>query len=68
VRRSDMSYKLEDDPLWYKDAIIYELHVRAFHDSDADGVGDFQGLTQKLDYLQSDGNLAPALLPLAPEG
>ena len=41
----------EIDPLWYKDAIIYELHVRAFHDSDGDGIGDFRGLTQKLDYL-----------------
>ena len=36
----------------YKDAIIYELHVRAFYDSNGDGIGDFPGLTQKLDYLQ----------------
>lgn len=43
---------LQDDPLRYKDALIYELHVRAFHDSDGDGIGDFKGLTQKLDYLQ----------------
>ena len=42
---------LDNDPLWYKDAIIYELHVRAFCDSNADGIGDFKGLTQKLDYL-----------------
>ena len=41
------------DPLWYKDAIIYELHVRAFYDSDGDGVGDFRGLTEKLDYQPS---------------
>ena len=34
------------DPLWYKDAIIYELHVRAFYDSNGDGIGDFQGLIQ----------------------
>ena len=40
--------RLADDPLWYKDAIIYELHVRAFYDSNANGVGDFRGLTQKL--------------------
>ena len=40
---------LSDDPLWYKDAIIYELHVRAFHDSVGDGFGNFRGLTQKLD-------------------
>ena len=46
---------LDDDPLWYKDAIIYELHVRAFHDSVGDGVGDFRGLTQKLDYLEDLG-------------
>jgi len=44
-----------DDPLWYRDAIIYELHVRSFFDSDGDGVGDFRGLTEKLDYLQDLG-------------
>jgi len=38
------------DPLWYKDAVIYQLHVRSFRDSTADGIGDFPGLTQKLDY------------------
>ncbi len=37
------------DPLWYKDAIIYEIHVRAFADSNNDGIGDFQGLIGKLD-------------------
>ena len=42
-------FGLTDDPLWYKDAIIYELHVRTFYDSDGDGVGDFLGLTQRLD-------------------
>ena len=36
---------------WYKDAVLYELHVRAFYDSNADGIGDFRGLAQKLDYL-----------------
>ncbi len=41
-----------NDPLWYKDAIIYELHVKTFHDSDGDGIGDFRGLIEKLDYLQ----------------
>jgi len=66
VRRSDTDYRLEDDPLWYKDAIIYELHVRAFSDSDADGVGDFRGLTQKLDYLQDLGVTAIWLLPFYP--
>ena len=39
------------DPLWYKDAIIYELHVKAFMDSNNDGIGDFQGLLSKLDYV-----------------
>ncbi|MFN8481464.1 MAG: maltose alpha-D-glucosyltransferase [Anaerolineae bacterium] len=57
---------LMDDPLWYKDAIIYELHVRAFSDSNADGMGDFRGLTQKLDYLQSLGITAIWLLPFFP--
>src|SRR5262245_11262729 len=57
---------LEADPLWYKDAIIYELHVRAFHDSDGDGTGDFQGLTEKLDYLQDLGVTAIWLLPFYP--
>lgn len=54
------------DPLWYKDAIIYELHVRAFHDSSGDGMGDFRGLTQKLDYLQDLGVTALWLLPFSP--
>src|SRR3954453_20407607 len=54
---------LQDDPLWYKDAIIYELHVRAFHDSVGDGMGDFRGLTQKLDYLQDLGVTVIWLLP-----
>ena len=54
------------DPLWYKDAIIYELHVRAFYDSNGDGIGDFPGLTQKLDYLQDLGVTALWLLPFYP--
>jgi len=57
---------LENDPLWYKDAVIYELHVRAFHDSDGDGIGDFRGLTAKLDYLQDLGVTALWLLPFYP--
>src|SRR5581483_519486 len=44
-----------DDPLWYQDAVIYEIHVRAFYDENGDGMGDFAGLTQKLDYLQDLG-------------
>ncbi len=57
---------LEDDPLWYKDAIIYELHVRAFQDSDGDGMGDFRGLSKRLDYLQDLGVTAVWLLPFYP--
>jgi maltose alpha-D-glucosyltransferase / alpha-amylase len=55
-----------DDPLWYKDAILYEVHVRAFFDSDGDGRGDFQGLTAKLDYLRDLGVTAIWLLPFYP--
>jgi maltose alpha-D-glucosyltransferase/alpha-amylase len=54
------------DPLWYKDALIYELHVRAFQDSDGDGKGDFRGLTQRLDYLADLGITAVWLLPFYP--
>jgi maltose alpha-D-glucosyltransferase / alpha-amylase len=54
------------DPLWYKDAIIYELHVRAFKDSNGDGIGDFPGLLQKLDYLQDLGVTCLWLLPFFP--
>jgi len=54
---------LSTDSSWYKDAIIYELHVRAFCDGDADGMGDFRGLTQKLDYIRDLGVTAIWLLP-----
>jgi maltose alpha-D-glucosyltransferase/alpha-amylase len=54
------------DPHWFKDAIIYELHVRAFHDSNSDGIGDFGGLLQKLDYLQDLGVTCLWLLPFFP--
>ncbi len=54
------------EALWYKDAIIYELHVRSFRDSDGDGVGDFKGLAEKLDYLQDLGVTALWLLPFYP--
>ncbi|HUU65329.1 MAG TPA: maltose alpha-D-glucosyltransferase, partial [Dehalococcoidales bacterium] len=55
-----------DDPLWYKNAIIYELHIRAFSDSQGDGVGDFLGLIEKLDYLEDLGVTALWLLPFYP--
>jgi len=54
------------DPHWYKDAVIYEVHVKAFNDSNNDGIGDFQGLTQKLDYLQDLGVTCLWLLPFFP--
>src|SRR3954468_10271657 len=57
---------LTNTPLWYKDAIIYELHVRAFHDSNGDGIGDFRGVLEKLDYLQDLGITAIWLLPFYP--
>jgi maltose alpha-D-glucosyltransferase/alpha-amylase len=57
---------LDSDPLWYKDAIIYELHVKAFLDSTGDGIGDFAGLMTKLDYLEDLGVTCVWLLPFYP--
>jgi len=57
---------LNQDPLWYKDAVFYELHVRAFYDGNDDGVGDFAGLIQKLDYLEWLGVDCLWLLPFYP--
>ncbi len=54
------------DPLWYKDAVIYELHVKAFFDSNGDGIGDFRGLTEKLDYVADLGVNTIWLLPFYP--
>ncbi|MEN8234368.1 MAG: maltose alpha-D-glucosyltransferase [Actinomycetota bacterium] len=53
-------------PLWYKDAVVYEVHVRAFADSNNDGIGDFPGLTSRLDYLSQLGVNAIWLLPFYP--
>jgi len=58
--------KLKDDPHWYKDAVIYELRVRSYSDSNGDGIGDFPGLTAKLPYLQDLGVSALWLLPICP--
>ena len=55
-----------DDPLWYKDSLIYQVHVRAFHDSDGDGYGDFRGLTRRLDYLEDLGVTALWVMPFYP--
>ncbi|HEX6833027.1 MAG TPA: maltose alpha-D-glucosyltransferase, partial [Rudaea sp.] len=52
--------------LWYKDAVIYQLHVKSFYDSNGDGIGDFQGVISKLDYLSSLGITAIWLLPFYP--
>ena len=57
---------LPQQALWYKDAIIYQMHVRTFYDSNNDGIGDFRGLTGKLDYLQELGVNAVWLLPFYP--
>jgi maltose alpha-D-glucosyltransferase / alpha-amylase len=55
-----------EDPLWYKDAVIYQAHVKSFFDSNNDGVGDFQGMTERLDYLQGLGITCLWLLPFFP--
>lgn len=57
---------MHDDSLWFKNAIIYEVPVRAFADSNGDGIGDFRGLTEKLDYLQELGVTAVWVLPFFP--
>jgi maltose alpha-D-glucosyltransferase / alpha-amylase len=57
---------LSQDALWYKDATIYQVHVRTFYDSNGDGIGDFRGLAQKLDYLQKLGVNAIWLMPFFP--
>jgi maltose alpha-D-glucosyltransferase/alpha-amylase len=58
--------QLNDNLHWYKDAIIYELHIKAFNDSNGDGIGDFEGLIGKLDYLEKLGITAIWLLPFYP--
>jgi maltose alpha-D-glucosyltransferase / alpha-amylase len=66
VSRKRSGYVGPDDPHWYKDAILYELHVKAFSDSNDDGIGDFRGLIEKLDYLQDLGVTALWILPTYP--
>jgi maltose alpha-D-glucosyltransferase/alpha-amylase len=65
MAKSDKFY-VNDEPLWYKDAVIYEVHIRAFYDSDGDGIGDFPGLIDKLDYLEDLGVNTIWLLPFYP--
>src|SRR5215210_8056350 len=61
-----MATILDDKLHWYKDAIIYELHIKAFCDSNGDGIGDFKGLLTKLDYVQDLGVTAIWVLPFYP--
>ena len=65
AKRSEAA-PVEDNPQWYKDAVIYEVHVRAFCDGNSDGIGDFRGLTEKLDFLQDLGVTALWVLPFYP--
>ncbi|HET9717396.1 MAG TPA: maltose alpha-D-glucosyltransferase [Pseudolabrys sp.] len=58
--------QMSDEELWFKDAIIYQLHVKAFYDSNNDGIGDFAGLTDRLDYLRELGVTTLWLLPFYP--
>ena len=64
--KGNASHRADSDELWYKDAIIYQLHVKAFADSNNDGIGDFAGLTEKLGYLQELGVTTLWLLPFYP--
>ena len=66
MRKKTRNLPVMADPLWYKDAVIYQLHVKSFFDSNNDGVGDFPGVLQKLDYIQSLGVNAIWLLPFYP--
>jgi maltose alpha-D-glucosyltransferase / alpha-amylase len=61
-----MSHVITNDPLWYKDAVIYQLHVKSFFDADNDGIGDFAGLFEKLDYVADLGVTTVWLLPFYP--
>src|SRR3954464_6217815 len=63
---ADIKHEQSLDKLWFKDAIIYQLHVKAFFDSNNDGIGDFAGLAAKLDYLQDLGVNTLWLLPFYP--
>jgi len=65
-KRATKKLSPADEALWYKDAVIYQLHVKAFADSSGDGIGDLEGLTQRLDYIASLGVTAIWLLPFYP--
>jgi maltose alpha-D-glucosyltransferase/alpha-amylase len=57
---------VQADPVWYRDAVVYQTHVKAFQDSNGDGIGDVRGLTSRLDYLAGLGITALWLLPFFP--
>ncbi|HWW21184.1 MAG TPA: maltose alpha-D-glucosyltransferase, partial [Steroidobacteraceae bacterium] len=65
-RRRIPRHEFSADPLWYKDAVIYQLHVKSFYDANGDGIGDFEGLIQKLDYIAELGVNTIWLLPFYP--
>jgi maltose alpha-D-glucosyltransferase/alpha-amylase len=65
-RRRAPRHEFNDDPLWYKDAVIYQLHIKSFNDSNGDGIGDFAGLIDKLDYIAELGVNTIWLLPFYP--
>ena len=65
-RRSAARHDFNADPLWYKDAVIYQLHIKSFFDSNGDGIGDFAGLIDKLDYIAELGVNTIWLLPFYP--
>jgi maltose alpha-D-glucosyltransferase/alpha-amylase len=65
-RRRTSRHAFGEDPLWYKDAVIYQLHVKSFYDANGDGIGDFVGLIEKLDYIADLGVNTIWLLPFYP--
>src|SRR5579871_6420958 len=65
-RRTRDKVAFTADPLWYKDAVIYQLHVKSFFDASGDGTGDFPGLIEKLDYIAELGVNTIWLLPFYP--
>ena len=66
TKKQDTTTPMGEDEFWYKDAIVYQLHVKAFYDSDGSGMGDFRGLTQRLDYIRDLGVNTVWLLPFYP--
>src|SRR5580704_970956 len=66
IRATPEAANREPDPEWYRDAVIYQLHLKSFFDSNDDGIGDFAGLLQKLDYIVELGVNVVWLLPFYP--